>query len=78
MKIKLVPEWRRALRMFSVQLNILGGSAGAIYATMYDQLKETVSPKVVMWITIAVFVLSVLARLIDQDLKMMEEDDADH
>lgn len=78
MKVKLVPEWRRALRMFSVQMNLLGTGLSTVYATMYDKLKESVTPKVVMYITITVFVLSVLARLIDQDLKALEEDNADH
>lgn len=74
--MKLIHNWKRALRFFSVQMNLLGTALSTGYATMYDKLKETVSPATMAVITGAVFVLGVLARVIDQDMK--EDDDATH
>lgn len=68
MKIKLIKEWRHALKMLSVQLSLLGTTMSSTYAVMYDQLKESVSPQTMACLTVVVFVLSIVARVIDQGL----------
>lgn len=72
--MKLIHNWKRSLKFFSVQMNLLGTALSTGYATMYDKLKESVSPATMALVTGAVFVLGVVARVIDQDLK--EHDDA--
>jgi hypothetical protein len=74
MKLKLIPEWRKALHMFSIQLNLIGTTMSSVYAAMYDKLSATVTPKTMACLTIGVFVASALARLIEQELK--EDSDA--
>lgn len=63
--------------MFSVQLNLLGFTMAGAYSQMYDKLKDTIPPSTMMWITGGVFALSVLARMIDQDIKPAAQQGAD-
>lgn len=72
MKIRLVPNWRSALKMVSVQCGILGATLSTTYVSMYDHLKDNVSPTTMATITGVVFGLSVAGRLIDQGLSAME------
>jgi hypothetical protein len=62
----LIPEWKTAYRFLSVQANVIGMAMATGYATMYPQLKDTIPPDVMAWITGAVFVLGIVARVISQ------------
>lgn len=75
MKLKLVTNWRSALRMLSVQLNLIGTAVTSTYVLMYDQLKDAVEPTMMGKIVVAVFILSILGRLVDQGLAASEEVD---
>lgn len=68
MKIKLVKNWQKALKMLSVQANVLCGSLVATYSLMYDQLKDSVDPATMSKIVVGMFVANIVLRLVDQGL----------
>lgn len=65
--MKLIPEWRKAWRMFSVQAQAIGVALCATYVQMYDQLKETFPPAWMAGLTAAIFAVGILGRVIKQD-----------
>lgn len=71
--MKLIPEWRKSLRLFTVQINIIGMALAGTYASMYEQLKADLPPQQMAMLTVGVFALSTLLRVISQQPK---EDDA--
>lgn len=64
--MKLVDNWRRAHRMLSVQLTALNGAAVAAWSTMPDEWRAAIPHGLVVWAGIALFVGTVVARLVDQ------------
>ncbi|MDY0271907.1 MAG: hypothetical protein RBR37_05305 [Advenella sp.] len=64
--MKLVPEWKRCLRMFSVQAMILAGAVQGAWASLPDEMKATVSDDWLRYGTIALMVLGVIGRLVAQ------------
>lgn len=71
--MNLIPEWRSALKLFSVQANVIGAALATTYASMYDQLKADVPPQYMFMLTAGVFVAGIVCRVISQQPK---EDDA--
>lgn len=64
--MKLVPEWKRCLRMFSVQAMVLAGAVQGAWASLPDEMKATVSDDWLRYGTIALMVLGVIGRLVVQ------------
>lgn len=64
--MKLVPEWKRCLRMFSVQAMILAGAVQGAWASLPDEMKATVSDDWLRYGTIALMILGVIGRLVAQ------------
>lgn len=64
--MKLIPEWKRCLRMFSVQAMILAGAMQGAWASLPDEMKATVSDDWLRYGTIALMVLGVIGRLVAQ------------
>jgi len=64
--VKLIPEWKRCLRMFSVQAMILAGAMQGAWASLPDEMKATVSDDWLRYGTIALMVLGVIGRLVAQ------------
>ena len=64
--MKLIPEWKRAWRMFSVQAQ---GAALAILGTWQvfpEDLKASVPPHLVAWLAMGLLVFGIAGRLIEQ------------
>jgi F0F1-type ATP synthase assembly protein I len=76
MKVKLIPEWKKALSMLTVQSNLICGSIIGAYGMMYDQLKESVPAPLMTKIVIGMFVVNIALRLIDQGIRSSNETDA--
>lgn len=66
MKPKLIPQWRRALRMFSVQAMVLAGAIQGAWAVLPVEMKAAVSDDWMRYITIALMVAGVVGRLVVQ------------
>lgn len=71
--MRLIDEWRTAWKFLSVQANVLGGAMASAYATFYPQLKDTISPAAMGYLTGAVFALGVIGRVISQQPKETDE-----
>jgi hypothetical protein len=67
--MNLIEDWKQAGKFLSVQANAIGASLATGYLTLYDKLKENFPPKYMFAITVAVFVLGIIGRVIQQDDK---------
>jgi hypothetical protein len=65
-KPKLIPNWRKAWRMFSVQSMTAAAALQGAWAAVPVDLKDRVPGGVIPWLTVALLVLGVVGRLIDQ------------
>jgi hypothetical protein len=70
--MKLIDDWKKALRLFSVQANGIGIAISSTYALLYEQLKESFPAKYMAGLTGLVFLFGILGRLVHQGKK---EDD---
>lgn len=64
--IRLVDNWKRAHRMISVQLMAATGAIQAAWPSIPQDLKDALPHGIVRWVSIALLVLAVGARLVDQ------------
>src|SRR5690606_27869589 len=64
--MKLVPQWRKALRMFSVQAMVLAGAIQGAWVAIPGDLKASISDDWMRYITIALMVAGVIGRLVVQ------------
>lgn len=64
--MKLISNWRRAWRMFSVQAQAGSVAILGAWQTMPDDLRGRVPDPVVFGIVGALLVLGIVGRLIDQ------------
>lgn len=64
--MKLIPEARRAWRMFSVQANTLALSVLGAWQAMPEDLKAMLPPSLAYWCAMGLMVLGIVGRLIQQ------------
>lgn len=64
--MKLIPNWRRAWRMFSVQAQAAGIAAIAGWQALPDDLRALVPQPLAIGLAVALLVLGIIGRLIDQ------------
>lgn len=68
----LVPEWRKALSMFSVWWNLICGAAVPVWLALTEDQKASILSAIGVnpgWLVTAAFVVGILARLKAQGLK---------
>lgn len=73
--MKLIPQWKRCLRMFSVQAMVLAGAIQGAWVAIPDDLKASISDDWMRYITIALMVAGVIGRLVAQPTVSGEGDD---
>ena len=73
--MKLVPQWRKALRMFSVQAMVLAGAIQGAWVALPVEMKASVSDEWLRYITITLMVAGVVGRLVVQPTVSGEGDD---
>lgn len=66
MKIHLIPNWRRAWRMFSVQAQALAFAVLGGWQAMPDDLRAVVPASAVFGLAMVLLVAGIVGRLIDQ------------
>lgn len=64
--MKLIPNWRRAWRMFSVQAQAAAIAAIAGWQALPDDLRALVPQGLAISLAVALLVLGIIGRLIDQ------------
>ncbi len=67
--MNLIADWKAGWKLLSVQANSIGAAIAVTYASMYEQLKDTLPPQYMAGITAAVFVLGIVGRLVSQTPK---------
>jgi len=64
--MKLIPEWRRAWRMFSVQMMAAAAAFPALWASLPDEAKAALPHGVQVWIPTVLLVCGIVGRLVKQ------------
>lgn len=64
--IKLIDEWRKAWKWFSVQAMGLAIAIQGAWAAVPDSLQSAVPHSIVTGVTMALLVLGIAGRLVDQ------------
>lgn len=72
-RVELIPEWRRALRMLSVQANTVNAAGLTAWATL-GELREKIPPEWVVVFAVAMLVLGTIGRLVKQSSVSNAED----
>lgn len=66
MKARLIPNWRRAWKMFSVQAQALALAILGAWQVMPEDLKAAIPPGAVFWCAMGLLVAGIIGRLVDQ------------
>ena len=64
--MKLIPEAKRAWRMFSVQAQAVALAVLGAWQVMPEDLKTNLPQSLVYWLSMGLMVLGIAGRLIDQ------------
>lgn len=65
--MKLIPNWKSAWRMVSVQAMTVAGAIQGAWVYLPDDMRESVDPQLMHCITLALLVLGVVGRLVKQE-----------
>lgn len=64
--MKLIPNWRKAYRMLSVQAMAVVAAIQGCWAAFPEDLKTNLPTTLVHWVSLALLVLGIGGRLMDQ------------
>lgn len=64
--MNLIPNWRRAWRYYSQQAMAAAVAIQATWAALPADLRDTIPAWLVTGLTIAILVLGIIGRLVDQ------------
>ena len=64
--MKLIPEAKRAWRMFSIQAQAIALAVLGAWQAMPEDLKANLPPSLVYWVAMGLMVLGIAGRLIQQ------------
>lgn len=64
--MRLIDEWRKCWRMFSVQSMVLAGAIQGAWVFIPAEMQATIPDGWLRWATIALLALGVIGRLVDQ------------
>lgn len=65
--MKLIGNWRQAPRMISVQAMTAAGAIQGAWTVIPDDMRSTIPPGIVHWLTLVLLVVGIVGRLIQQD-----------
>lgn len=66
-KPRLVPYWRKAYRMLSVQAQALAISLIGFWQIMPEDLKKPLPPSLIYWVAMGILVLGIFGSLVKQN-----------
>mgnify|MGYP003644260540 CR=1 FL=1 len=70
--MKLIPNWKNAVKMYSVRAMAAAASLQAAWLTMPDDIKATLpssTPKVLGFSLIVLMIVGIFGRLISQEIE---------
>lgn len=62
----LIPQWRSALRMYSIQILLFIAALPAAWEAVPDEVKLLIPLPWLPWITTVLAIAGIIARLVDQ------------
>ena len=65
--MKLIDNWKRAHRMLSMQAMTLALAIHGAWLSIPDDLKTSLPPHLVNWVSIGLLVAGIAGRLVSQD-----------
>ena len=88
MKLKLIDNWKKALKMWSVRLSTMGASIMGmflyfpewslwLYNMMPTEIREMIPDRAALYLAMFVFISTALARIVKQE-KLTKPSDADN
>ncbi len=73
--MKLVNNWQRGWRWFSVQADMLPLAMTSAWLTMPPEWKETIPERWLLYMAMAFFVLGTIGRMVKQEKDDVEKTD---
>lgn len=67
--MKLIDDWKTCHRLYSQQINAVGVAVGSAYVMFYDQLRDMLPAKHLAVLTVVLFAVNCVARIIKQEPK---------
>jgi protein-S-isoprenylcysteine O-methyltransferase Ste14 len=67
--MRLVDDWRRCWRWFSTQAMVLAGALQGAWLFIPEDMKASIPPSIVQWVTVGLLALGVAGRLVKQEKK---------
>jgi len=64
--MKLIENWRKSWRMLSVQAMTAAAAIQGAWASVPEDMKASIPPGLVHWVTLSLLVLGIAGRLVDQ------------
>jgi hypothetical protein len=64
--MKFIDNWRKSYKMLSIQAMAFATAIQGAWMGLPDDMKTSVPPTVVHWITMALLAFGIFGRLIDQ------------
>lgn len=68
--MKLVDDWKDSWKWISTHCMLFAATVQGVWASLPDDMRESLPQSVVSGLTIAILILGVLGRLIDQPRKI--------
>lgn len=67
--MKLIEDWKTCHRLYSQRVNAAGVAVGSAYVMFYDQLRDMLPAKHLAVLTVVLFAVNCVARIIKQEPK---------
>jgi hypothetical protein len=64
--MKLIANWRKAYRMLSIQAMAFATAIQGAWMFIPEDMKATIPPSVVQWVTMGLLAFGIVGRLVDQ------------
>jgi hypothetical protein len=64
--MKLIANWRKAYRMLSIQAMAFATAIQGAWVFIPEDMKATIPPTVVQWVTMGLLAFGIAGRLVDQ------------
>lgn len=67
--MKLIDDWKRCHKLYSQQVNAVGVAVCSSYVMFYDQLRDVLPAKHLAVLTVVLFIVNSVVRVIKQEPK---------
>lgn len=68
-KFRLIPHWKKAWKLFSMQAMALSSTMLATYTALHDKLQDALPVELVVSVAVGILILGMVGRITSQDAK---------